>query len=413
MDFEPRSALYKKKSLKAINIRFCGIIIQYEIDKKEMSMAILGNTLKEKREALGLSIQEVSDVLEIQERFIKALEEENLDIIPNEYYIKAFMKQYGDFLKINGDKLLANFYKEQEKIVKEQEKNEKIETMEQSQEDTDRLEGVEIADEKNAVDLETIEQLKLQQEMENLSDVDKPTEINLHLSDYEYEENLKAVPKKDKWHKGVLVWPLIILLGVGVAYLVHATFYLGNTKNATVVETTTTRASEISSKVPETTSTAETTTETTTTSTSVVTTIAQTTTTRAPETTQATTVSTMSEQTASAQQEYPSGNQLTYVKSAQDRSTTYGLGADYKNYTGTYNFKVTVTEPTWIRVTIHHKVIYEGTISSQYSFYAYNTADNVIIKTGISNATKITMNNTPLNVPTDYRVHTVEVDLKR
>jgi cytoskeletal protein RodZ len=59
-----------------------------------------GKIFKTEREKRKLSIAEVSKTLKIREHIIQAIESGNLDILPH-VYMKAFIKDYSSYLKIN------------------------------------------------------------------------------------------------------------------------------------------------------------------------------------------------------------------------------------------------------------------------------------------------------------------------
>lgn len=364
-------------------------------------MAILGNTLKEKREALGLTLAQVSKQLEIQERFLIALENENLEIIPNEYYVKAFLKQYGDLLKIDGEKLLDRYYKEQKQLEKEKAEKQKQEALQKQREEQEKIRL-----EKERIENEKLEKLKRQQAVENLknknlSNMDRPDLFDLEEDNATQVVRNTSNQSKSKWSKYVM-FPLVVITGIGTAYLLYSTMLTPSQKveTTTRVESTTTTQSETSTTEVTTSSTVESTTE------STIESIVESTTVQ-------TATNAVESPAAQNVEEYPSGANAIYVKSKNNRSVVYGLGSAYKNYTGNYNFTINVTEPTWISVTIHNKVIYEGTITSRWRFHTLNTAANAIVKTGKASATTITMNNTTIPVPKTTTVQTITVDLKR
>ncbi|MBS4770763.1 DUF4115 domain-containing protein [Carnobacteriaceae bacterium zg-ZUI240] len=85
-------------------------------------MSVFGEQLREKREKLGYSIEDISHITTIQSRFIVALEEENFDTIPGDYYVRSFVKQYATILKLDANKLIKQY--EQIKQVSEQKRPE-------------------------------------------------------------------------------------------------------------------------------------------------------------------------------------------------------------------------------------------------------------------------------------------------
>ncbi len=61
----------------------------------------IGKMLKEKRESLGLTIDQVVEETKIQRRYINDMESENFDDMPGKVYEKGFLKTYINLLGIN------------------------------------------------------------------------------------------------------------------------------------------------------------------------------------------------------------------------------------------------------------------------------------------------------------------------
>ncbi|GAG58836.1 unnamed protein product, partial [marine sediment metagenome] len=64
-------------------------------------MKDIGNFLKERREARGISLIEVEKDLKIRKKYLQALEEGNLDVIPGKTYIIGYLKNYSKYLGID------------------------------------------------------------------------------------------------------------------------------------------------------------------------------------------------------------------------------------------------------------------------------------------------------------------------
>jgi cytoskeletal protein RodZ len=87
----------------------------------------IGQKIKEARESLGLTIDDIKVKTKIRSRYLNALEEDNYDVIPGEAYVKVFIKSYARYVGLDGDEL-ANEYQEiidQEKKSEEEILNEK------------------------------------------------------------------------------------------------------------------------------------------------------------------------------------------------------------------------------------------------------------------------------------------------
>src|ERR1700745_1949300 len=62
----------------------------------------IGNSLREARERQGLDYPQVELATKIRAKYIRALEEEEFEILPSGTYIKGFMRSYADFLGLDG-----------------------------------------------------------------------------------------------------------------------------------------------------------------------------------------------------------------------------------------------------------------------------------------------------------------------
>jgi Helix-turn-helix domain len=62
----------------------------------------LGNSLREARSRQGLGYPQVELATKIRSKYIRALEEEEFDVLPAETYVKGFLRTYADFLGLDG-----------------------------------------------------------------------------------------------------------------------------------------------------------------------------------------------------------------------------------------------------------------------------------------------------------------------
>jgi hypothetical protein len=62
----------------------------------------IGNSLREARMRQGLDYPQVELATKIRAKYIRALEEEEFEILPSGTYIKGFMRSYADFLGLDG-----------------------------------------------------------------------------------------------------------------------------------------------------------------------------------------------------------------------------------------------------------------------------------------------------------------------
>lgn len=72
-------------------------------------MASLGETLKERRRALGLSLSQVEAATRIRERTLTALEEGTYDNLPDPGYVRGYVSTYARFLELDPLPLLAMY----------------------------------------------------------------------------------------------------------------------------------------------------------------------------------------------------------------------------------------------------------------------------------------------------------------
>ena len=71
----------------------------------------IGEVLRLAREQQGLTLQDVSDALNIKREYLEALEKDEYDAIPGAVFVKGFLRNYGIFLELDGI-ALAREYKE-------------------------------------------------------------------------------------------------------------------------------------------------------------------------------------------------------------------------------------------------------------------------------------------------------------
>ncbi len=62
----------------------------------------IGNSLREARVRQGLDYSQVELATKIRAKYIRALEEEQFEVLPSGTYIKGFMRSYAEFLGLDG-----------------------------------------------------------------------------------------------------------------------------------------------------------------------------------------------------------------------------------------------------------------------------------------------------------------------
>ena len=72
-------------------------------------MASLGQSLREAREARHISIEEIASVTKIVSRYLEALENDRLDIMPGGFFIKGIIRAYANAVGLDGEEILSRY----------------------------------------------------------------------------------------------------------------------------------------------------------------------------------------------------------------------------------------------------------------------------------------------------------------
>lgn len=75
-------------------------------------MGYIGQDLKKERELKGISLEEIAESTKINIRFLRALEEDQLDILPGKFLTKSIMRTYVQYLGIENKQILDRLYQE-------------------------------------------------------------------------------------------------------------------------------------------------------------------------------------------------------------------------------------------------------------------------------------------------------------
>src|SRR5258708_17179959 len=72
-------------------------------------MASFGENLRRERELRGIDLREMADATKISIRFLQALEQDRVDILPGGIFPRAFVRQYAKYLGLDPERLVAGF----------------------------------------------------------------------------------------------------------------------------------------------------------------------------------------------------------------------------------------------------------------------------------------------------------------
>ena len=75
-------------------------------------MTELGTILKEARIAKNLSLDDLQEITKIQKRYLIGIEEGNYSLMPGNFYVRAFIKQYAEAVGLDPEKLFEEFNNE-------------------------------------------------------------------------------------------------------------------------------------------------------------------------------------------------------------------------------------------------------------------------------------------------------------
>lgn len=74
-------------------------------------MESLGKYLKVERESRNLSLKEVSESTRIKERLLKAIEEDQYELLSSPVYVKGFLDAYARYLELDPNDIVLRYQK--------------------------------------------------------------------------------------------------------------------------------------------------------------------------------------------------------------------------------------------------------------------------------------------------------------
>jgi len=69
----------------------------------------IGNTLREARTRRGLDIFECESATKIRAKYLRAMEEEQFDLMPSPAYVRGFLRTYAEYLDLDGRLMLDEY----------------------------------------------------------------------------------------------------------------------------------------------------------------------------------------------------------------------------------------------------------------------------------------------------------------
>ncbi len=72
-------------------------------------MASFGDNLRRERELRGITLREIAEATKISLRFLQALEQDRIDVLPGGLFPRAFVRQYARHVGLDAEKLVAEY----------------------------------------------------------------------------------------------------------------------------------------------------------------------------------------------------------------------------------------------------------------------------------------------------------------
>jgi cytoskeletal protein RodZ len=85
----------------------------------------IGQDLKRERELRGISLKEIAESTKINIRFLKALEEDQLDVLPGKFFTRGIIRGYAKYLGLDEDSVLNKYHEALQFLDKDEKEEEK------------------------------------------------------------------------------------------------------------------------------------------------------------------------------------------------------------------------------------------------------------------------------------------------
>ncbi|XOU94110.1 MAG: helix-turn-helix domain-containing protein [Candidatus Kerfeldbacteria bacterium] len=91
-----------------------------DFKKKKLDKSkTLGERLRITREELNVSVDQAAQEVQIQKKYLIALEEGNYSSLPGPVYIESFLKKYAEYLGVSSDFVLSIYNQHEKRVYKE------------------------------------------------------------------------------------------------------------------------------------------------------------------------------------------------------------------------------------------------------------------------------------------------------
>lgn len=84
------------------------------------TMSNIGENLKSLREEAGISIDKLSQITKIQEKYLLRLENNEFEKLPSPVYVRGFIKKWAKACNANADELVLQFQRENENLLEDE-----------------------------------------------------------------------------------------------------------------------------------------------------------------------------------------------------------------------------------------------------------------------------------------------------
>lgn len=76
-----------------------------------------GSYLRACRQDLGMSLEQIENITKIQKHILLAIEQQDMDVLPEDIFVKGFLRTYASVLGVNGPDLVRRYTAYKEKTV--------------------------------------------------------------------------------------------------------------------------------------------------------------------------------------------------------------------------------------------------------------------------------------------------------